>query len=68
MRVTIREKLDKHPDEFKKIGFIFYCLIRIESNLNILIGNFFSIFRVEGRPIEVNQTSGLIFNQALLDE
>lgn len=67
MEHTIRKELDDHPEEFKKIGFYFYCLIRIESNLNILIGNCFSTFTVDGQ-IAVNQTTGLIINRVLLDE
>ncbi|MEK7208080.1 MAG: hypothetical protein AAB699_00850 [Patescibacteria group bacterium] len=35
--------------------------------MNILIGQCFSVFIVEGQ-IAVNQTNGMIFNRALLDE
>ena len=66
--MTIREELNKNPEEFKKIGFIFYCLIRIEINLNLLIDSCFCVFRVGQHPIEVNQTTGMIFNRALHDK
>lgn len=55
----LKEAFDKHPEEFKKIGFLFYVLIRIENNLNMLIEIFFC---------EFNQIKNLIFNEALLDE
>ncbi|MDP3726139.1 MAG: hypothetical protein Q8R36_02990 [bacterium] len=55
----LKTMLEKSPEEFKKIGLLFYILIRIENNLNSVISIFFC---------EFNQTKNLIFNQALLNE
>ena len=51
--------LEKHAEYFKKIGFLFHLLVRIENKLDMNIEAFFG---------ELNQTKNSIFNQALLDE
>jgi len=59
MKNIANKMLNKHSDELRKIGLLFYILNQVENKLNMVIQIFFS---------EFNQLKGLIFNQALLDE